>query len=275
MTAYSNIIMFTDLDGTLLDEQYSFAAAQPALDRVAELNIPLVLCSSKTRAELEHYRTLLGNTQPFISENGGGIFLPEGYFHGSDTGGRYPLTTDQRYRVISLGTPYGELRCALTELRREGFPVTGFGDMTVAELAAETGLSPAEARLCKIREFDEPFLFTGDEQQRNALFRAIRRRGLTTTQGVYHHLLGANDKGAAVRLLSRMLQKQLGPLTSIALGDSPNDLPMLQSVTIPVIVQRPNGQHHPALALPDSYRAPGIGPAGWNSAVLDLLAQYR
>ena len=37
MTAGGKIIIFTDLDGTLLDESYSFTAAQPALLKMAEL----------------------------------------------------------------------------------------------------------------------------------------------------------------------------------------------------------------------------------------------
>ena len=50
------LIVFTDLDGTLLDSVYSFRKALPALKAVKEKNIPLILCSSKTRAEIEHCR---------------------------------------------------------------------------------------------------------------------------------------------------------------------------------------------------------------------------
>jgi len=76
------IIIFTDLDGTLLDNSsYSFEAALPALQLIKEKNIPLIICSSKTRKEIEHYRKKLYNLHPFISENGGGIFIPKGYFN--------------------------------------------------------------------------------------------------------------------------------------------------------------------------------------------------
>ncbi|MFQ5696467.1 MAG: mannosyl-3-phosphoglycerate phosphatase, partial [Terriglobia bacterium] len=47
------LIVFTDLDATLLDHQtYSWAAAEPALRRLRLLGIPLVFCTSKTRAEV-------------------------------------------------------------------------------------------------------------------------------------------------------------------------------------------------------------------------------
>ncbi|MEW6601405.1 MAG: HAD hydrolase family protein, partial [Nitrospirota bacterium] len=56
------IIIFTDLDGTLLDYPgYSFEAARSALDLIRERGIPLVVCSSKTRREIEHYRKKLDN----------------------------------------------------------------------------------------------------------------------------------------------------------------------------------------------------------------------
>ncbi len=47
-------LVATDLDGTLLDrETYDFAPARPALDALRERGVPLVLVSSKTRAEME------------------------------------------------------------------------------------------------------------------------------------------------------------------------------------------------------------------------------
>ena len=73
------IIIFTDLDGTLLDKKYSYESALPALALIESHKIPLVLCSSKTRSEIEFYRTKLNNDHPFICENGGGIFIPIGY----------------------------------------------------------------------------------------------------------------------------------------------------------------------------------------------------
>ena len=74
------VVLFSDLDGTLLDhETYSFQDASEALELIKTKGIPLVLCTSKTREEIQHYRNLLDNRYPFISENGGGIFIPKNY----------------------------------------------------------------------------------------------------------------------------------------------------------------------------------------------------
>jgi HAD superfamily hydrolase (TIGR01484 family) len=109
LSAGEALIVFTDLDGTLLDESYSFAAAQPALRKTAELDIPLVLCSSKTRREIEHYRKKLGNSHPFISENGGGIFIPEGYFPDESVLETFSPITEKGYRTRRCSAKRGIL----------------------------------------------------------------------------------------------------------------------------------------------------------------------
>src|SRR2546423_300740 len=75
--AFRGWVVFTDLDGTLLDaETYRYDAARQGLDRLREHAIPLIICTSKTRAEVEPLRNELGNTDPFIVENGGALYVP-------------------------------------------------------------------------------------------------------------------------------------------------------------------------------------------------------
>ena len=46
-------LVFTDLDGTLLDEDYGWAAARPAVEALQAASIPIILNSSKTVMEME------------------------------------------------------------------------------------------------------------------------------------------------------------------------------------------------------------------------------
>ncbi|MEA5115147.1 MAG: HAD-IIB family hydrolase [Geobacteraceae bacterium] len=269
-------VIFTDLDGTLLDhETYSFGPALPALKLIRELDIPLIVCSSKTRKEIEWYRDKLGNTHPFISENGGGIFIPSGYF---DTLGQFlrsAETLEDGYVMIRLGAPYRELRSALLELRNEGFGITGFGDMTTAEVAAVTGLPEEQAAMSRERDFDEPFLFNGDDTVAVKLQEAIRLKGFNLTQGRFFHILGGSDKGKAAAILADLYRKNYGEITTCALGDSPNDLPMLEYVDYPVIVKKSDGRHDPRIDIPRLIKAEGAGPIGWNLAIIGLLDDWR
>jgi mannosyl-3-phosphoglycerate phosphatase len=74
-------VVFSDVDGTLLDQDsYSWSAAKSAVEHLKQRNIPCVLVTSKTRAEVERLREQMGNNHPFIVENGGAAFVPRGYF---------------------------------------------------------------------------------------------------------------------------------------------------------------------------------------------------
>ncbi len=261
-------IIFTDLDGTLLDESdYSFEAARPALDLIHAQGIPLILCSSKTRAELLRYRQRLHNNHPYISENGGGIFLPTGYF--TVPLDAAPCATGEC--LITLGTPHAEIRRQFVALRqRLCASVRGFTDMTVGEVAALTGLGLEEAALAKERDFDEPFVFDGAPEP--AFLQAIEDAGLRWTQGRIFHIMGAHDKGLAVHRLLALYQLQYGAVLSIGLGDSLNDLPLLQVVDRPVLVRHANGNFDPRIKLNRLTRTQSPGPLGWNEAVLRILS---
>lgn len=259
-------VIFTDLDGTLLHpKSYSFEEARSALDEIKKRNIPLVLCSSKTRAEIEVYRKRLNNGHPFIAENGGGIFVLAGYFP-------FPMrgALQGDYVVSVLGTPYEQIRREFIRLREQlHMPVKGFGDMTVEEVAGLTGLSPGNAALAKEREFDEPFMFEGKVDE--LFLRAVESRGLRWTRGRFYHLMGNSDKGKAVRMLKKWYEGEYGKIMSIGLGDSLNDLPMLREVDHPVLVRKEDGGFDPDVDFPGIIRTGAIGPEGWNGTVLELL----
>lgn len=270
----ARLVVFTDLDGTLLDHaSYSWAAAEEALAELARRRVPLVLVTSKTRAEVEPLRRKLGNAHPFITENGGGIFIPHKYFPRHIPG----AVRVARYHCVSLGRPYAEIVEALQEIAAEaGAEVVGFHQMNAREIAQNTGLPLREAELARQREFDEPFFFAGDEEAvRERFLELARARKLEIARGGrFWHLFAGSDKGRAVRELMKLYR---GPgrtrLRAVGLGDSANDIPLLAAVDYPVVVQKPGGDYDPAIIekLPRVHRAPAPGPAGWNQAVLRLL----
>ncbi|MDO8293793.1 MAG: HAD-IIB family hydrolase [Gallionella sp.] len=260
-------IIFSDLDGTLLDPvDYSFAAALPALEAIRTQDVPLILCSSKTRAEIEVYRQRLNNEHPFITENGGGIFIPQDYFSFHIEGEAFG-----DYLLIKLGTPYAEIRRQFVQLReRLSAKARGFADMTDMEVSALTGLPPGEAVLAKQRDFDEVFVFDGAPDE--TFLKAIEATGLHWTQGQFFHILGDHDKGRAVNLLQSLYRREFGAVASIGLGDSLNDLPMHEAVNRPVLVRHADGSFDARIDLPGLLKTQRPGPSGWNDAVLHILA---
>jgi mannosyl-3-phosphoglycerate phosphatase len=271
-------VVFADLDGSLLDSgTASWEAAAPALQALRAHGIPLVLVSSKTRAELEPLRRRLQHRDPFIVENGAAVFVPQGMFS-------FPLErvrTKSSYDVIELGMPYHMLRDVLKQIEDAvETPLYGFGDLSIDEIMQITGVSRAEAALARMREYDEPFLLEGAQPLLEEVCRQIVARGLRWTKaGHLFHLTGDNDKGEAAELLMRCYQReqrlrfQTRSVESVGIGDSINDVPLLAVVDHPILVQKLDGSFDSSVLLPRLVRTRGIGAAGWNDAVLRLLGQ--
>lgn len=252
-------VIFTDLDGTLLDKKtYSFQQAKESLKLIKEKNIPLVVCTSKTRTEIEFWRKKLENSHPFISENGGGIFIPKNYFSFDFSYDR----EDKNYFIIQLGTDYRQLVDILKNIGRH-FPIRGFSQMSVQEISKDSGLSLKQASMAKRREFDEPFRIL-DESRKHEILKKIKQAGLTyTIGGRYYHLTGNNDKGKAVKLLKSLYLKEHGRVIFVAVGDAENDFPMLDQADRPYLVMKNDGTY----AAGDYRKTESPGPAGWNEMV--------
>jgi len=273
----TQLVVYTDLDGSLLDSTtYSYEPAMPALEALRAQHIPLVLVSSKTRAEIEPLRQQMDHRDPFIVENGAAVFVPRGLFD-------FPLERARAkpsYDVIELGLPYDILRDVLKQIEKTvATPLRGFGDLSVDEIMQITGLSRQEALLAKQREYDEPYLLEGPSALIEEVCRQIVIRGLRWTKGGrLFHLTGDNNKGQAAALLLRCYQRQQRlqgqgeRIQTVGIGDSINDAPLLAIVDYPILVQKPDGSYDPDIHIPGMTRAPGIGPIGWNHAVRELLA---
>lgn len=264
------LMIFTDLDGSLLDHgDYAFDAARPSIARIKREGIPLIMATSKTRREVETLRLEMGIREPFIVENGGGVFFPQGYRG-------WKIDRGQRqgdYTVLRLGTTYATVRLFL-ERFGSGFGIRGFGDMTPEEIAASTGLPLHVAALAGEREFTEPFVMNRPEVLRDLEAQASAASLKVTRGGRFYHLIGADqDKGLAVRIVRDIFRSRCGALTTIGLGDSENDLSMFEQVDIPVVIPRPDGSY---LDIPrrDVIRAKSPGSRGWNEAVTVLLDRH-
>lgn len=267
----TRLVVFTDLDGTLLaHDDYDWAGAAPAIRALRERYIPLVFTTSKTRLESEAWRTRIGNDDPFIVENGGALYVPRGALPAAPAG----ATSMDGYWRVEMGAPYATLRTALHGLGAGlGVGLRGFGDMTADEIAGRTGLDPGQAALAAAREYDEPFVPVrplGEDEERHLVEEAGRLGLRITRGGRFHHLLGPSNKAEAAQ---RLLDAYGGDVVSVAVGDSANDLELLAAADHPIVVARPDGTHSPELrwGVPRAVFTRGIGPAGFTEGVLAFL----
>jgi mannosyl-3-phosphoglycerate phosphatase len=267
-----NLLVFTDLDGTLLGhDDYSYEAAKDGLERIRDQHIPLIFTSSKTRLEIEALQAAMKIREPFIAENGAAIFFPDGYRN-------FKITTGFRrppYTVIQLGATYSEIRRFVYSVR-ERFKLKGFGDLSVEQIELLTGLSPEQAALAKQREFTEPFLLEDGTKIDDIAPIAASRGFEITSGGRFFHIMGnRQDKGRAIRQCAQIFARNTKEgVVTIGLGDSANDIPMLKSVDLPILLPRSDGAYED-IDLFNLVKADHPGSKGWNDAILEVLGSLK
>jgi len=251
-----NIIIFTDLDGTLLDHaNYGFEAALPMLNYIKTNDIPLIIVTSKTKNEVLRIQELLDLKSPFIVENGAGIFIP----------------FEDSYEKIALGFEYEHIRACFLKYAKS-VQMHGFFDMSDEEVAKHTNLSVENAADAKRRTFTEPFILK-DENRLSELKRMANEDGLDiVTGGRFHHLItqGQDKSNAIKHFIKDYAKNREEGLKTIALGDSANDLTMLQSVDTPILIPHPDSSYMNC-DIRGLIKAPYPGPEGWNATLKEYF----
>ena len=264
MASKKKFLVLTDLDATFLDHGYSWDEAKPAVARLRELGLPLVLNSSKTVAEMKDLAMELGLQSPLVAENGGLLAIPNEH------------TGD--YSLQIRGLPRKEILEVAHGLRSQmGYKFQGFADWSDQELAERSGLSIIQSQRSLARLATEPFLWEESESQRLEFADQLSIQGIRMLRGGrFWHLMGASDKADGSASVLEYYQ-ELEPDTEwqvIALGDSANDTAMLEAADIAVVIPHSDGTHISPKA-PRVVHAPFPATKGWNATILSLLDEYH
>ena len=271
MTKQIKPLIFTDMDGSLLDHHtYSHSAADPLLEKLESNQIPVIPCTSKTAAELIVIRAELNNKHPFIGENGAAAYIPVGYFN--DQPEATEVTGD--YWVKSFVQPrvYWVNKLAEVASDFEG-EFRNYSQMTADEIAELTGLSLEDARLSATRDYSEPVSWQGTEERKSEFITALQNSGVHILQGGrFIHLSGNCDKGQALKWLAKQFD---GSTLTIAIGDSQNDIAMLEVADEALLI--PSPVHAlPSLNRTAGFRSgEGYGPIGWAEGVTAILEEHQ
>lgn len=264
----SEFLIFTDLDGTLLDHHdYSFSAAATALELVQERKIPLIIATSKTFCEVKKLQDDLGISAPCIVENGAGIYIPSSCILAKEDW----HADEEDWIQVSHSKTYLESRLFLNAMK-EKYGLRGFGDMELEEVVHLTGLQADQAEDARKRDFTEPFIIE-DELNIVALTQEANALGFDIVQGgrFFHLITMYQDKSKAMLSLKLLYEEYYQQtFRTIALGDSSNDFTMLEEADFGVLIPKNDGTYAP-LVTSDLIKAPFSGPKGWNSSVLGIL----
>ena len=255
--------MYADVDGTFMDfNTYSMELSMEGVGLLKKNNIPLVLVSSKTFAEMTGIMEQAGLYNHFAFENGCGIAIPDG------KGG---YTTE----ISGPGTPALEKRLALIE-EITGKKLTSILSLTDEEISSYSGLDMHRSALAKKRIATLPFI-TDDRElfsdsELDDLNIRLAGTGLEVTRGGrFNHLLPSRaGKAYAVRKIYTFFSNGGGVKTA-ACGDSYNDLGMLDNVDVGYIVRKPDGSFMQGTGF---LITAGIGPGGFTEAVKDFIKLF-
>ena len=211
------VIVFVDID-TLPGPALLPANGPGTLATLAADRILLILCSRRTRAEVESRRQALGIFHPFICEDGGAAFVPERYFGNPIEGARMVCG----YEAVEFAAPCDQVVETLRRVSdRLRIGVVGFHDMSVAQVAEECGLSLLDARLAKLREYGEWVrLQRADPTAARRLLRGLETAGLHhRPDSDFWRLSTGRGFGPPVAVLARLYRMSLGRVTVVGIGD--------------------------------------------------------
>ena len=263
-------IIFTDLDGCLLDRQtYEHTAAKPALEAIYQKQIPLIFVSAKTYSEMTWHQREIGINQPFIAENGSAIFVPQSYFDFE-----YPYSKKkENFCVIELGKPIEQIYSFLDKARKNyDFDLKGYHEMTSTEVSKLTGLAIDAAERAMLREYDETIKANLSDDDLKLFLEQTEKAKLQCLHGgSFLHLLSASGKGTAIKKLSQLFEKQYQKIETLGLGDSQNDISLLETVDIPFLIRRPDDSWLET-EIPGLTKSNKIGPAGWSEVLLSYFS---
>lgn len=274
------ILVFTDLDGTLLDHYtYQTDDATDMIMRLKQNNIAIIPNSSKTLPEIQLIRQQLNLNSPFIIENGAAIYIPVNYFP------TQPADTqlENGFWVKSF-CPNKDHWLALLKNNADSFKEAfqGFSGMTVEQLAELTGLSLENAALSKQRQYGEPLNWLGSEEQQEKFTHLMAKLGANVLQGGrFLHISGHCDKGQAQAWLTEQykhnqmsidLDSLPNQIVTIALGDGKNDIAMLEQATIAVQVRSPVHDFPELKRKEHVFQSSLYGPAGWAECLNEILS---
>lgn len=233
--------VFVDLDGTLLDESYSFLDAKEALRLLKEKGAVVVPVSSKSYLETKTWSERIGSIEVFSYEGGFGIgtkrdsvFLKMITLEAEKVG---YLKTEIRNDILF------EFDKGKVEKRIKGFfyrfdlRPRFISDMSTDEIIRITGLSKKDAVLARDRRGPSPFLIR--EETKEIIKRLAEKNGLFVSQGRFFMILAPFHKGIPTKVIKNAFKKVKEKILTLGFGDSPADTYLLREVDHPFWVKGP------------------------------------
>ena len=231
MTKKSTIVIFTDLDGSLLHrDTFTFDPIKNYIKSLINDGIIIIPNSSKTEKEIEKFNEELGVKLPYISENGSSI---------------------QGLNIINANFPdkivLSREKEELIKIFKDKVPeqlknkCVQISEISKKEQEKIFGQKDDNLKNALNRKYTSPFLFKGDKNEQNKLSKILSSNSLTLQEGGrVINLCDDINKVKSMNKVMKILKKTEDKIKSIAVGDNYNDLDMLRNSDVPCLVFNDN-----------------------------------
>ena len=260
-----SVIIFTDLDGTLLHrDTFKFDEIKDYINSLISKGIIIIPNTSKTEAEIEDFNKKLDLNLPFISENGSAIF-------GLDTLNKnFPnnivLSREKEItlKIFQKNVPENlRSKCKLITKMEKKIQRKIFG------------LTDKNLKNVLNRNYSTSILFKGNSEQKKDLFKIVKNIGLSLHEG--GRVINICDNVSKVKAMNRvikMIKKIENEIKTIGVGDNYNDLDMLRNSNIACLVFNDQFLMEP-ININNCIVSKQSAPLGWEEVVKMALEKIK
>ncbi len=234
-------LIFSDLDGTFLNHNtYSYGTLKNYINNL-DLEFELIFVTSKTFEEILEIQNKLNINHPFIAENGACIFFPPGYLKltGNIQENFFIHKQYYCYKISNLKSL--DLINSFSNLKKK-YKFCFYSELGNESLCELTNLKLREAKNSKNRLFTNP-IFWKDTNEKLLNFKSDVmkiNKGLKILKGGrFLHISDNYNKAKAVKNFIKTIKSISNDrFLTVSLGDSENDICMLESTDYSCIVKR-------------------------------------
>ena len=266
MKQQKQIIIFTDLDGSLLDKDtFKFDQIEGYFKKLVSIGIKIIPNSSKTEAELLDFNKQHNLNLSFIAENGSSI-------HGLNLiHKRLPSkvliskSIDQIYNIFEKNIP--------SELKKK---ITFILKLQKKNQEKIFGLSSNKLILVKKRKHSIPIKFNGTETEKNRFTKIMNDVGLTLQTGgrIMNICDNTNKSKAMLKTLELIKEKIHEEIITIGVGDNQNDIEMLKKSDYPCLVKNDNFRSS-LINIDNLIKSSKPSPMGWADVIKTAIQKIK
>jgi mannosyl-3-phosphoglycerate phosphatase len=266
MKQKKQIIIFTDLDGSLLDKDtFKFDEIEDYFKDLISEGIKIIPNSSKTEAELLDFNKQHNLNLPFISENGSSI-------HGLN------LIHKELPNKISISRPAHQIISIYNEIIPDNLnqKINFILKLKHEEQEKIFGLPSNKMMLATKRNYSLPIQFMGNEIEKNEFFKIINDVGLTVqTGGRIMNICDNVNKSQAMTKALRLISKELDDeIITIGVGDNENDIEMIKQSNYPCLVKNDNFNSS-LINIDDLIKSSEPSPRGWSDVIKTAIQKIK